>query len=623
VVVLSLFCVVALQHYVRSSISGQYLHSHHQVSQLLLDSLAMQNLERLQQQLETRLESLPGWLAAVYDESGNLLWLSQAETMGLDLTNTNPARLASSSFVAEQDWLISQQPLPAQAPGQHELTVTLFSSRQAEQQQTSLLSNLIFATAMVVGLLIWWVVRLNSRHIRSDIRRYLRANRKEFTHDSLTGLPNREILLDRIEHGLAQARRIQSRVALIYIALDGFRTINDTFGHAFGDQVLRSVSARLTSASRESDTLVRIEGDQFALLMTDMHHQEEVEAVARRIMQALKAPVEAGNKQCVISASIGISTDEHIEHDQDRLVLNAYTAMLDVKQTAGGNGYRFFNPEMSSQYMAAAEKDAELYTALEKEEFCLFYQPKVDAVTGAIKGMEALIRWQHPERGMVSPVEFIPALEKSGLIVLVGEWVLREACRVNKAWQDEGLPPLKVSVNVATPQFKQDGFVDMVKEILESTRLDPGYLEIEVTESCLMDDDAGNIEILDQIKALGVSISVDDFGTGYSSLSYLKRFPIDTLKIDRSFITNVQDRKTNDNAAIVTAIMALSHSLRLEVVAEGVETPQELAYLHALGCRTIQGFLFSRPVSQQEFRALQQDSVSLKQTLETVREALR
>jgi EAL domain-containing protein (putative c-di-GMP-specific phosphodiesterase class I) len=246
----------------------------------------------------------------------------------------------------------------------------------------------------------------------------------------------------------------------------------------------------------------------------------------------------------------------------------------------------------------------------------------VDAVTGAIKGMEALIRWQHPQRGMVSPVEFIPLLEESGLIVMVGEWVLREACRVNKSWQDEGLPPLKVSVNVASPQFKQEGFVELVKDVLDSSGLEPAYLEIELTESCLMSDDDSNIKLLDQIKQLGVSISVDDFGTGYSSLSYLKRFPIDTLKIDRSFIINVHDRKANDNAAIVTAIMALSHSLRLDVVAEGVETAQELAYLHALGCRTIQGFLFSRPVSQDEFKSLQQDSVSLIETLGSVREAL-
>lgn len=623
VVILCLVLVAGLQQYIRSEILAQYLDRHTQLGAFVVDSTDSDDLPSIKQKLDKKLALLPGWIAAIYSSDGELLWQSQDKTPGIELKQVNKEQLKLSLLSDEQDWVISQYPLINHSSGKHSFTITLFSPKKILDQKTQFISNLIFATAILVGILIWAILNLHSRHIKSDIRKYIRANRKELVHDKLTGLANREILLDRIEHGLAQAKRNQSRVALLYIALDRFKNINDSFGHAFGDQVLRAVASRLLSESRESDTLVRIEGDQFALLMSDVKHPEEVEAVAMRVSQSLKVPVEAGSKQCVVTASIGVSTDDHIDHDADRLILNAYTAMSEIKQNNNGNGYLFFNPEMSSQYMLQAERDAELYSALDNEEFCLYYQPKVDAVTGAIKGMEALIRWQHPKRGMVSPVEFIPYMEESGLIVLVGEWVLREACRVNKAWQDEGLPALKVSVNVATPQFKQDGFVDMVKDILDSTGLEPCYLEIEVTESCLMDDGAGNINILDQIKALGVSISVDDFGTGYSSLSYLKRFPIDTLKIDRSFISNIQDRKANDNAAIVTAIMALSHSLRLEVVAEGVETPQELAYLHALGCRTIQGFLFSRPVSQDEFRALQQDSVSLKQTLESVRQALQ
>jgi EAL domain-containing protein (putative c-di-GMP-specific phosphodiesterase class I) len=267
-------------------------------------------------------------------------------------------------------------------------------------------------------------------------------------------------------------------------------------------------------------------------------------------------------------------------------------------------------------------EEYDLRKALEENEFCLYFQPKVDAATGNIKGMEALIRWKHPERGIVSPVEFIPLLEESGMIVEVGDWVLRESCKLNKHWQDQGLEPLRVSVNVSSVQFKQGDFIERIELALKDSGLSSDYLEVELTESCLMDDVTKNIDVLHQIKKMGVSISIDDFGTGYSSLSYLKKFPIDTLKIDRSFITNVQDRRGGDNAAIVTAIMALSHSLRLDVVAEGVETAQELAYLHALGCKTIQGFLFSKPLSVDEFTKIQKDSMHMKNVLAQVRTEL-
>ncbi|MFK5915087.1 MAG: EAL domain-containing protein [Woeseiaceae bacterium] len=260
-----------------------------------------------------------------------------------------------------------------------------------------------------------------------------------------------------------------------------------------------------------------------------------------------------------------------------------------------------------------------LRKALENNEFRVYFQPKVDAATANIKGMEALIRWQHSTRGIVSPLEFIPVLEESGLIVEVGDWVLRESCRLNKAWQDQGLDPICVSVNVSSVQFQKGDIIERISSALKDSGLDAKYLEIELTESCLMDEVDKTVDVLNEIKKLGVSISIDDFGTGYSSLSYLKKFPIDTLKIDRSFITNVQDRSCGDNAAIVTAIMALSHSLHLDVVAEGVETAYELAYLHALGCKTIQGFLFSKPLTVDEFGKIQQDTKKMKNILEQVR----
>jgi len=359
-VVLCLVLVAGLQQYVRSALLTQYLDKHSQLSTFVIESIDTNDVDKLKQQLSDRLTLLPGWLAAVYDVKGQLLWQSQDNIAGIELKEVNKEQLKLSLLSEEQDWVLSQHPLNDVSAGKHKITVTLFSSKENLQRQIQFVSNLIFMTAIVIGLLIWGVLNLHSRNIKSDIRKYIRVNRKEFTHDKLTGLPNREILLDRIEHGLAQAKRNRSQVALLYIALDRFHQINEGFGHAFGDQVLRAVAARLLFASRDSDTLVRVEGDQFVLLMTDIYNQEEPEAVAMRIIQALKVPVEVGSKQCVITASIGISMDDFIGGDHDALIHNAYTAMVEIKQNSNGNGYLFFSPEMNSRFLAKAEKDAVL-----------------------------------------------------------------------------------------------------------------------------------------------------------------------------------------------------------------------------------------------------------------------
>lgn len=626
VAVICLSLLMAILQYLRSSMLQQYIDAQHRSGQLVVAAVqAEADNKAVSSQLDTQLKHLPGWQVSIFDPQGRLQWHSSGLPMPIldkqQRQQLGQQTISSIEVIGNEDWVTSYYPIFKQDKSLQKI-IGVSAPLAPVATQIQIATNIILAAAVIIGLIIWLVIRFNIRHLRAEIRSYIRHHRKELTHDKLTGLLNREILLDRIEHGLAQAKRNQSRVAILYMGLNKFKEINENFGHAFGDQVLRTLATRLSSASRDSDTLVRIESDEFALLMTDVDHQEKVEQVANRLIKIFQTPVELGSKQCSISFSMGIVMNDQYNDHSDTLLLNAYTAMKEQKKQGGVNAYKFYVQGMQSGSMQRAEKEAELYKALDNEEFRLYYQPKVDAVTGSIKGMEALIRWQHPERGMVSPVEFIPLLEESGLIVQVGEWVLREACRVNKAWQDEGFPPLKVAVNVSSIQFRQDGFVDILKDVLQSSGLAPEYLEIEMTESCLMNDDDAVISLLDEIKSLGVSISVDDFGTGYSSLSYLKRFPIDTLKIDRSFITNVHDRKANDNAAIVTAIMALSHSLRLEVVAEGVETPQELAYLHALGCRTIQGFLFSHPLSQDEFTSLQQDSMSLKNTLESVRESL-
>lgn len=332
VVVLCLFLVVGLQQYVRSEMLSRNLITHRQLSTFIIDSVDSRHITTLQHQLRHKLELLPGWLAAVYDSEGQLLWQSQDKVAGIEQKDISKKHLQRPWMSDEQEWVVSQHPLADTTTGKHKLTITLFSSKKDLLQQIQSVSNLIFAMAIIIGMMIWIVLNLHSRHFKADIRKYIRSNRKEFTHDSLTGLLNREILLDRIEHGLEQAKRHKTQVALLYIGLDHFQQINENFGHTCGDQVLRAVAERLLSASRDSDTLVRIEADQFALLMIDIHHQEEIDAVTTRITQVLETPVKVANKQCVISASIGISMEDIGEGNPDALVLNAYTAMMEKKK---------------------------------------------------------------------------------------------------------------------------------------------------------------------------------------------------------------------------------------------------------------------------------------------------
>lgn len=443
----------------------------------------------------------------------------------------------------------------------------------------------------------------------------------EQLHDSLTDLPNHPLFLEHLEHSLSLAKRYEKVLAVINLDIDKFSEVNRHYGYKKGDVLISDVAARLHHLVRESDTVARLGGSGFGLIMNLIEHSEEVERVLQRIIQGMSQPFIVNGENIVLKISCGISVYPTDEGNVDNLNHYAALALNNVKQ-AGGNDHRYYNSEMNIDNSKRLGEEYDLRQALERGEFCLYFQPKVDAATGSIKGMEALIRWIHPERGIVSPIEFIPLLEQSGMIVEAGDWVLREACRLNKMWQEQGLEPLRVSVNVSSVQFKQGDFIERIELALKESGLTSDYLEVELTESCLMEDVTKNIDILYEIKKRGVAISIDDFGTGYSSLSYLKKFPIDTLKIDRSFITNVQDRSGGDNAAIVTAIMALSHSLRLDVVAEGVETAQELAYLHALGCKTIQGFLFSKPLTVDEFTKIQQDSMHMKNILEQVRTEL-
>jgi diguanylate cyclase (GGDEF)-like protein/PAS domain S-box-containing protein len=420
-------------------------------------------------------------------------------------------------------------------------------------------------------------------------------------YDPLTGLPNRSLYQDRLEHGLAQAKRNGRSAAVLFIDLDRFKIVNDTLGHAIGDKLLLRVAARLSECLRTGDTVGRFGGDEFGVILLDLGKPGDAAVVARKINDALARPFDLDGHRTFISASIGITLYPDDAVDPATLNMNADAAMYRAKEL-GRNRYQFFAQEMNDRAMQRMQMEASMRRALERGEFVLHYQPKVDLANGAICGMEALLRWAHPEKGLVSPAEFIPVLEETGLIVPVGEWVTREACRQIVAWQQAGLKVPHVAVNLSARQFQQKNLEDNVREVLRETGVAPALLQFEITESVLTKDPDGAVRTLRGLKEAGVMLSVDDFGTGYSSLAYLKRFPLDALKIDRAFISDIVTNP--DDAAITLAVISLAHSLKLKVVAEGVETEAQLNLLALYSCDQMQGYYFSRPVAAAELGAM-------------------
>ena len=416
-------------------------------------------------------------------------------------------------------------------------------------------------------------------------------------YDALTGLPNRLLLTDRLTQARAHAHRAERLVGVLLLDVDRFKAINDTLGHSMGDLLLREVAERLSGCVREGDTVARLGGDEFTVLLPELRYIEDCATVARKILESLTRPFPLDGHEVFVSASIGITLypfDESI----DTLLRNADTAMYHVKEN-GGNGFEYYTTEMSTASLKRLSLESALRRALERQEFVLHYQPQVDLVSGHVVGAEALLRWQHPEWGLVAPGDFIPLAEETGLIVPIGKWVLFTACRQAKDWQDAGHPPITVAINVSARQFYQKDFMDTVCEVLETTQLDPRYLEIELTEGTVMQNGQATTAMLNELHKMGIQFSIDDFGTGYSSLSYLKRFPIDRIKIDRSFVTNITS--DTDDAALASAIIAMSHALDIQTVAEGVETKEQLAFLRDRRCDQIQGYLFSRPIPAEEF----------------------
>ncbi len=421
------------------------------------------------------------------------------------------------------------------------------------------------------------------------------------THDPLTGLPNRTLLDDRLAQAMAHAQRDRQRFAVLVVDLDRFKRVNDSLGHRAGDELLCEVARRLSALVRNIDTVARMGGDEFVLIVNPIAHAEDAETVARRAIEALQTPILVAGVEIYVSPSIGVAFYPGDASSAHTLVAHADAAMYAAKEV-GRNTFRCYVPGMDAITRDRVALEMDLRQAVARNQLELFYQPKVDAATGQINSAEALLRWRHPERGLVGPDQFIPLAEECGVIGVIGEWVVREACRQCKAWQHEGLPPLRVAVNVAATQFRQGNLLHMVRQALEDAALEPRFLEIELTESAVMTDPEDSIGILEHLSRLGVLVSVDDFGTGYSSMSYLRRFPIDKLKIDRTFIRDVMSRP--DDASIVRAIISLAHSLRLKVVAEGVETVEQLGFLRTIGCDQYQGYHFSPPVDAAAFSKL-------------------
>ena len=426
-------------------------------------------------------------------------------------------------------------------------------------------------------------------------------------HDVVTNLPNRLLLNDRITQSIALARRQHRPIAVIFLDLDRFKNINDSLGHATGDELLRSISKRLLAGVRASDTVSRQGGDEFVILLSEITYPEDAATSARKILLSLNAPHSIGGQDLHINGSIGISVYPEDGEDAETLIKNADMAMYHAKEN-GRNNFQFFKAEMNLKAVERQSLESSLHRALEREEFLLHYQPKVNLDTGEITGVEALIRWQQPDRGLVPPSQFVPVAEECGLIIPIGRWVLHEACRQAREWQEAGLPFKRISINVSAAEFRAKTFLAGVNTTLRETGLEARYLDLELTEGVLMEDAESTATVLQELKRMGVHLVVDDFGTGYSSLSYLQQFPIDDLKIDQSFIHRITSDP--DDSPIVSAIIDMGKNLKQRVIAEGIETQEQLAFLQAQHCAEGQGYLFSQPLAAAQFAHLLQIGIT-------------
>lgn len=485
----------------------------------------------------------------------------------------------------------------------------LFARRTEELQKSSHFSLVTFYVATFCGLLLLGLVYYLVYRDIAERRQAEERLRVVATHDPLTALPNRTLLHERLSHALAKAQRYGRQIAVLVIDLDRFKNFNDTLGHEAGDRLLKIAAERISDCLRETDTMARQGGDEFVVLMDDLSDLDPVGGVSQRILDAMANPFVVDGRDLLLTASIGISV---FPEDGRTLLRNADIAMYRAKEK-GRNTYQFYSAQIDTFSEERLSLEADLRRALERNEFTLHYQPKVNIATGQISGTEALVRWQHPDLGLIGPGRFIPLAEETGMILPIGAWVLKTACAQNRAWQRQGLRRLRVAVNLSPRQFAMESLSHDIKAMLRESGLDATDLELEITESMVMNNPDQAVNALRQLKSLGIHIAIDDFGTGYSSLAYLKRFPVDTVKVDRSFVEDIPADR--DSMAITQAVIAMAHSLRLNVVAEGVENEAQLSFLRSEGCDEMQGFHFSEARAAYEIPALMRKTLRRGNTI--------
>jgi diguanylate cyclase (GGDEF)-like protein/PAS domain S-box-containing protein len=553
--------------------------------------------------LEERVQNSENKYRALFEQSADANWLMDEKGF-LDCNSAALQMFGYSSgteMMHPADISPPNQPdgIPSRVAAERKMAAAFLNGRERfewlhQRKNGSTFPAEVCLTALTLSgqrTLLATVRDITDRKAAEERVRYLAY------YDALTGLPNRTLLQDRLAKALASARRRKDKLALLFLDLDRFKDINDSLGHSVGDLLLQQIGERLKTWGREQDTVARLGGDEFLIMVTGIKDATDAAVAGERLMDAMTAEFVIQGHSCTINCSLGISVFPEHGADGETLIKNADVAMYSAKDN-GRNNFRFFTEEMNARVVERLTLENSLRLALEKEQLFLVYQPQMDIATGTITGMEALLRWQHQDLGLVSPDKFIRIAENSGLIVPIGEWVLRTACRQARKWQDEGLPPVSMAVNVSAVQFRQEGFCELIGRVLRETGLAPQYLELELTESLLLANAEVMLSVVHELRAMGLTLAIDDFGTGYSSFSYLRQFRVNKFKVDRSFIRDVAVNP--DDAAITAAIISMAKSLRLKVIAEGVETEAQMSFLRAHKCDEIQGYYFSRPLSPEQ-----------------------
>ncbi len=574
-----------------------------------ISAFMMDTIRRDKRRVKEGEEALLGFITSANDlifscnRGGRILYANQvfSDLLHIEFGNQNEHTLYDLVSADQRDMLTKLFENIVLSGQSEQLEVTFYPAGEMP-----VVVEMSLSTSQRDGnsIVVWGVCRDITERKKAQDELYVMAH-----HDILTGLPNRILLLDRLNQAKAFANRMHESFALLFLDLDRFKIINDTLGHSVGDELLRLVAGRLKKTLRESDTVARIGGDEFIVLLLNAD-QQAAGLLADKILKSLVLPFHLRDHELFVTTSIGICMYPENDLDTEVMMKKADIAMYHAK-ALGRNNFQFYDEQMDQNASRRFVISNSLRRGLERNEFRLYYQPKIDVLSGRIVAMEALVRWEHPELGLLSPLEFIQLAEESGLIMQLGEWVLREACIQNMRWQAEGLASMRVAVNLSGYQLQHQSLMDVVNQVLQDTGMSPDHLEFEITESVIMQNPDFAVSILTQITALGIHISVDDFGTGYSSLAHLKRFSVNTLKIDKSFVNDVSLNGTD--AAIATAIIAMGNSLNLNVIAEGVETQAQYDFLKKNNCGQVQGFLFSRPLPSDDIvKVLKQNAMEVK-----------